>query len=108
MANKHVAHRVGDLEQAAGIAVLEPSPGPRRVAGVGVLRVHMLGPHREVPKALSEICSTFGAALQSEADAKTDALTEQLNTTADLDDLYRRAVRLPEKALQAEGATTLG
>lgn len=91
MASKHVAHRVGEHEQAAGVAVLEPHPSPRRVVGVGLLRAHMIGPPCEVAQTLSQICTLFMTELQTLADAKSDSLTEHLNATADLADLYRRA-----------------
>jgi hypothetical protein len=48
IANKHIAHRVGELEQVMVLALLNPSPMPRAVAGVGTMVVHMAAPANEV------------------------------------------------------------
>ncbi len=94
MADKHVAHRVRDYEQARVVAVLEPPPGERRVVGIGVLGVHMIGPTPEVAQHLAEICALFLDVLSAQAAANNDALTKELNASADLDELYRAATTL--------------
>ena len=59
MANQHVAHRVGEHEGAAVVAVLALPPADREIVAVGTLSVHMVGPTPEVAAGLSEICTRF-------------------------------------------------
>ena len=43
-ADKHIAHRVGELEQVRVTALLNPPPLPRAVVGVPTEVVHCVGP----------------------------------------------------------------
>jgi hypothetical protein len=93
MANKHVAHRVGDHEDAVIVAFLSAPPSPREVVGVGALSAHMIGPEGSVAEKLVDICRVFVEAMEGEINRLQDKLIADLKENANLDDLYRQAQR---------------
>lgn len=56
IANKHVAHRVGELEKANVVALLNPPPKPRAVVGVAPYIVHFAAPIDPVIERFIGVC----------------------------------------------------
>ncbi len=91
MANKHIAHRVGDHEGAVIVALLEPPPSPRSVAGVGTMSVRMIGPERSVAEHLAVICDVFLGEVTAEFNRRTNGMLIELQASPDLDAMYAAA-----------------
>jgi len=91
LANRHIAHRVGDQEGATVLAFLEPPPAEPGIAGVGTMSVHMVGPERDVAEHLAAICGVFLEVLDVEYQRRLEALLVNLRATADLDAMYAAA-----------------
>ena len=87
MANQHIAHRVADHEGAVVVAVLTPPPGPREVAGVGQMLVHMIGPEVVVAERLASVCEVLLGLFNTEADRLGTLIRTKLGE-ANIDELY--------------------
>lgn len=86
-ANQHIAHRVGDEEGVRVIALLNPPPGPRGVAGIGHFIVHSVGPDPIVAQRLVEVCKVLRQLINDERSRLENLLLERLGQ-GDLDALY--------------------
>ncbi|AEV73759.1 hypothetical protein MycrhN_3229 [Mycolicibacterium rhodesiae NBB3] len=87
MANQHIAHRVADHEGAVVVAVLTPPPGPREVAGVGHMLVHMIGPEVVVAERLASVCDVLLGLFRTEAERLGTLIRTKLDE-ANIDELY--------------------
>jgi hypothetical protein len=73
------------------LVVLTPPPLPRRVAGVGPMLVHMIGPEAVVAQGLIEICDALLTRISQELEPFIEARRQQLNGAGHLDRLYEAA-----------------
>lgn len=80
MADKHIAHRVSDLEQVVVAALLTPPPMPREVVGVGTMVVHWAGPEAELAQQLITVCDLLLASAKGESDRLCQGATNELRT----------------------------
>ncbi|MEM9200767.1 MAG: hypothetical protein AAGC53_03875 [Actinomycetota bacterium] len=90
-ADKHVAHRVGDEEQASVLLFLEPT-GPKGVAGHGVFYLKQMLP-TELPPLLIELSTTLLGSIQRAQDRVGSKIVDEANRLSqeEIDDLYRHA-----------------
>ena len=90
-ADKHIAHRVSDLEQIQVFAVLAPPPMPPAVLGVANFHAHYLGPEPRTALALAEVCDVFMANLQEgELQIRSDMVAAKYRDAPVVADLYRK------------------
>lgn len=99
MADKHIAHRVGDHEQVQVIAFFQPPPLPRGVATVGTLMVHMSGPTQTIAEHLISLCTLLIQGTEQESDRLLQLAAETLNDKGaqEMDAMYAAASTLGPK-----------
>jgi len=91
LADQHVAHRVGEQDDARVVALLAPPPSPKEIVGVGVFWIRMTGPDPEVAVRLTEVCNWLLGPVQAEIEQRREALLNDLTSRADLDPYYAAA-----------------
>lgn len=93
LADKHIAHRVGEQEDVRVLALLAPPPAPREVLGVGLMHVRMVGPEVEVAAHLADVAQALARNLLQELEERRNRFLAQLElaSNADLADLYANA-----------------
>jgi hypothetical protein len=92
IASKHIAHRVIDGHEAAGVrALLAPPPQPREVVGIVSALGHVSEPPGHLPELLLQLCDAFLEKVTVIKDELTDATLESLRQQ-DIDALYGAAV----------------
>lgn len=89
MADKHIAHRVSDLEQVVVVALLTPPPMPREVVGVGSMVVHWAGPEVELAQRLIAVCDRIIAKAIEASNQLSQGVTNEFRKR-DLDPLYQQ------------------
>ena len=91
-ANRHVAHRVNELEQVKIFAVLNPPPLPRAVAGVGRMMIHYVGPtDPALVQRFITVCDLLLGSTIQERDRLSGEALEAIQQRADLDQMYADA-----------------
>jgi hypothetical protein len=89
-ANRHVAHRVNELEQVLISALLNPPPLPRAIATIGSMIIHYSGPTVELAERFITVCDVLLVGTHQEQGRVTQhALT--LLQQRDLDETYAAA-----------------
>lgn len=88
MANRHVAHRVSDLEQMKYLVVLTPPPQPRAVARLMPWMLHMIGPVAAVAEGMIEICDVLLSHIAREMEPFANDMAQKLSEPEQLDRLY--------------------
>jgi hypothetical protein len=87
-ANKHVAHRVADLEQARIYAALAPEGSEPSIQGVARLHVRFIGPDpADASKALN-LCTKVHDIVMRELETLTAGATSALAADVDVESLY--------------------
>ncbi len=89
LADKHVAHRVDDVEGA--VAYLAPLSRPRQVEVLGVLHVRFIGPEPQVARALADVCLFLCAGVEHEIEMRRSELLAELRADSDVDRFYEAA-----------------
>ena len=89
LADKHVAHRVDDVEGA--VAYLAPLSRPRQVEVLGVLHVRFIGPEPQVARALADVCLFLCAGVEHEIEMRRSELLAELRADSDVDRFYQAA-----------------
>jgi hypothetical protein len=98
IANKHVAHRVGDHEVAGVRALLMPPSGPREVVGIVSALGHVSEPVNHLPEPLIQVCDVLIEKISGIRNELANKILERLRQQ-DVDRLYDVAlgpIRLPE------------
>jgi hypothetical protein len=98
IANKHVAHRVGDHEVGGVRALFAPPPEPREVVGIVSALGHVSEPVEHLPELLLQVCDVLIEKISGMKDELSNAILEGLRQQ-DVDALYDVAVgpiRLPQ------------
>lgn len=93
LANKHIAHRVGDHEGVVVTAVFDPESEAPKVVGIGQMLVHMVGPTPEFAHSVVALCGVVSGAIERELKRVTDAAMAALNQSNDLEEMYAAAVK---------------
>lgn len=88
LANKHVAHRVGDQEDARVVALLAPPPAPHAVEGLAVLYFRMVGPEPEVAQRLAEVAQLLLDDVLQQIEERRQGLLENLVADPDVARFY--------------------
>jgi len=91
LADKHVAHRVDDVEGAVAVAYLAPPSRPRQVEVLGVLHVRFMGPEPQVARALADVCLFLCAGIEHEIETRRSELLAELRADSDVDRFYEAA-----------------
>lgn len=87
MANRHIAHRVNDLEQVKIFALLASPPAQPGIVGVGPMILSMVGPEVTLPQRLVSVCDLLIAATEREIDKLSQVLLDFMREQ-DLDPMY--------------------
>jgi hypothetical protein len=100
IANRHVAHRVGELEKANVLALLNPPPKPRSVVGVAPYLVHQAAPLNPVIESFIAVCDILLAGTVQERErACTQAL--MFLQQQDINHMYEQVA---ERARREQGS----
>ena len=95
-ANKHVAHRVADLEQAQVYLMLAPEGDERGVVGTARLAARFIGPHiTDAENALS-LFKTVHSVVERELNDLTTGSASALSEEFDIDELYSAWATTPQ------------
>jgi len=101
-ANRHVAHRVNELEQVIISALLNPPPLPRAISNIATMMLHYLGPKdAEEVEHFIAVCDLLLAGTRHEYGRLSDQALEDLRQR-DLDEMYAAA------EAQAQSSTEQG
>ena len=98
IANKHVAHRVGDHEVAGVRALLMPPPEPREVVGIVSALGHVSEPVNHLPEPFIQVCDVLIEKISGMRNELANTTLERLRQQ-DVDRLYDVAlgpIRLPQ------------
>lgn len=87
-ANKHVAHRVADLEQAQVYAALAPESAPRGIVGTARLTARFIGPERADAENTLTLFKKVHSIVERELHDLTTGSASALSEEIDIDDLY--------------------
>lgn len=90
-ANGHIAHRVGEGEDARVVALLAPAPQDREVVALGSLSLQFMGPTEEFASDAIALCEFALNVLQTGINQRTEALLDSLRETTDIDALYEQS-----------------
>ncbi|MGE2833889.1 hypothetical protein [Mycobacterium sp. SMC-4] len=87
-ANKHVAHRVSDLEQVLVQGLLAPPPLPREMVGVAAPILHMVGATQQEAEQLISVCDL----LLNVSDQQWSLLVDEIKVhfNKNIDPLYEK------------------
>ncbi|SPM33101.1 hypothetical protein MycrhN_3229 [Mycobacterium rhizamassiliense] len=77
-ANKHIAHRVSDLEQILVQVVLQPPPFPRDIATITTQLLHFMGPTIEMAETFIPVCDLLLAGTQQQEASFRQGVREDL------------------------------
>lgn len=88
-ANKHVAHRVADLEQARIYAALAPEGAERSIQGIARLHVRYIGPELTDAERALNLCTTVHETVLHEIETLTAGATSALAAELDIEPLYK-------------------
>jgi hypothetical protein len=89
-ADKHIAHRVGELEQVRVWALLNPPPLPRAVVGLPTKVVGYVGPDVETAKRFITVCELLFTGIHDEY-KRVSAVFLTLLQHGDVDQMYADA-----------------
>jgi hypothetical protein len=92
-ANRHVAHRVNELEMVSVSVVLTPPPMERGIVGIGTMLAHYAGPI-EVPvvERFIEVCDLLTAGTEQHFQLLSQQAVELLKQR-DLDEMYAEVAK---------------
>ena len=106
IANKHVAHRVSELEKAKVVALLEPPPKPRAVVGIAPFIVHFGAPLDPIIECFISVCDLLLAGTLQERDRGCSQATAHLQTQ-DINHMYEQVAERQRREKHGDGENPL-
>jgi hypothetical protein len=91
IANRHIAHRVGEHEHINVVALLTPPPMPRGLAGIAAMAMRLSGPEPVLVERLIQLCDLLLKLVRDRSKELGDRLYEA------------RKIRRPQRSLCCRG-----